>query len=113
MNKGLELWIEDETVYFAFKTSQDRNLVYTKLIEHVEDAETEESLMSYTKQWVRGKMKNYYLLKLNYHSYRSRTDLTQYPVFPWIIKNYESFILDLSNEDTFKNRKIAGVQKEI
>ena len=104
MNKGLEVWTEDESVYFAFKTSQDRDLVYSKLIEHVEDAETEESLMNYTKQWVRGEMKNYdYLLKLNYHSYRSRSDLTQYPVFPWVIKDYESFVLDLSNEDTFRD----------
>jgi len=104
MKKGLEFWTEDESIYFAFKTSEDRDLVYDKLMEHVEDVETEQSLMHYTEQWVRGEITNYdYSLKLNYHSYRSRSDLTQYPVFPWVIKDYQSFVLDLSNEDTFRD----------
>ena len=104
MNKGLEFWTEDESVLLTFKNASDRNLVYEKLMEHVEDAETEQSLMHYTEQWVRGEMSNYdYLFKLNYHSYRSRSDMTQYPVFPWIIKDYESMALDLSNPDTFRD----------
>lgn len=42
-------------------------------------------------------------MKLNYHSYRSKSDLTQYPVFPWVIKDYESDALDLNNEETFRD----------
>lgn len=104
MRKGLEFWTEEESIYFAFRSSEARDLVYDKLIKYVEDAETEESLMKYTEQWVKGTMSNYdYLMKLNYHSYRSRLDLTQYPVFPWVIKDYESFVLDLKNADTFRD----------
>lgn len=104
MRKGLEFWTEEESIYLAFKTSEERDHVYNKLIEHVEDAETEESLMHYTELWVNGGISNYdYLMKLNYHSYRSRSDLTQYPVFPWVIKDYESSALDLSNPETFRD----------
>ena len=104
MRIGLEFWTEEESIYLAFKSHQERDLVYEKLMEHIEDAETEESLMHYTEQWVKGEMSNFdYLMKLNYHSYRSRSDLTQYPVFPWVIKDYDSFVLDLKNEDTFRD----------
>lgn len=104
MKKGLEFWTEDESAYFAFKNTEERDDVYNKLMKYVEDLETEDSLMKYTEQWVKGEMSNYdYLLKLNYHAYRSRSDLTQYPVFPWIIKDYSSFVLDLGAEETFRD----------
>jgi factor associated with neutral sphingomyelinase activation len=104
MRIGLEFWTEDESIYLTFKASEDRDLVYDKLMPHIEDAETEQSLMHYTEQWVKGEMSNFdYLMKLNYHSYRSRSDLTQYPVFPWLIQDYKSYVLDLSNEDTFRD----------
>ena len=49
-------------------------------------------------------MSNYdYLIKLNSLSYRSRYDLTQYPVFPWIIADYNSEALDLNDEATFRD----------
>lgn len=34
---------------------------------------------------------------------RSKNDLTQYPVFPWVVADYKSDILDLSNTDTFRD----------
>jgi len=38
-----------------------------------------------------GAISNYdYLISLNNLSYRSFGDLSQYPVFPWIISNYSS-----------------------
>jgi factor associated with neutral sphingomyelinase activation len=104
MRKGLEFWTEEESVYLAFRSSEERDLVYDQLMLYIEDAETEESLMHYTEQWVKGDLSNFdYLMKLNYHSYRSRSDLTQYPVFPWVLKDYESAALDLNNEDSFRD----------
>ncbi len=44
----------------------------------------------YCKQWVEGLINNYdYLMILNNLSSRSFSDLSQYPVMPWILKNYE------------------------
>lgn len=104
MRKALEFWTEKESFYLTFRSHEDRDLVHDKLMEKVTDVETEESLISNTEKWVKGELSNFdYLYTLNYHSYRSRSDLTQYPVFPWIIKDYESDVLDLHSEDTFRD----------
>lgn len=34
---------------------------------------------------------------------RTFNDLTQYPVFPWIISDYSSPTLDLSNSSSFRD----------
>ncbi len=40
-----------------------------------------------TKAWQTGEISNfYYLMQLNNFSSRSYNDLTQYPVFPWVLK---------------------------
>ena len=49
----------------------------------------ERTAESYTLQWQRGHLSNYqYLLHLNNLADRSCNDLSQYPVFPWIISDY-------------------------
>lgn len=49
----------------------------------------ERTAESYTLQWQRGHLSNYqYLLHLNNLADRSCNDLSQYPVFPWIINDY-------------------------
>jgi factor associated with neutral sphingomyelinase activation len=104
MRKALEFWTEKESFYLAFRSHEDRDLVHDKLMEKVTGAETEESLISNTEKWVKGELSNFdYLVTLNYHSYRSRSDLTQYPVFPWVIQDYESEALDLHSEETFRD----------
>jgi len=30
-------------------------------------------------------------------------DLTHYPVYPWVIKDYTSAVLDLNNPDSFRD----------
>ena len=47
-----------------------------------------------TSQWQRGLISNFdYLMYLNSLADRTFNDLTQYPVFPWIIADYTSDIL--------------------
>jgi len=102
--KGLELWTDSGSLYVSFKTIQESNLVYNKLIQKMTDIQSEQSLLNWTEKWIKGELSNYdYIILLNYHSYRSRNDLTQYPVFPWVIKDYESAALDLNNENTFRD----------
>lgn len=44
---------------------------------------------------------------------RSFNDLSQYPVFPWILKDYESEKLDLTNPATFRDlSKPIGIQND-
>ena len=44
-----------------------------------------------------------YLSILNTYAQRSTLDLTQYPVFPWIISDFDSTVLDLSNPSVYRD----------
>lgn len=51
----------------------------------------EHTAESYMLQWQRGYLSNYeYLLHLNNLADRSCNDLSQYPVFPWVLADYTS-----------------------
>lgn len=55
-------------------------------------------------QWVAGKMTNFeFLMHLNSFAGRSYNDLTQYPVFPWVIADYESEEIDLEDPKTYRD----------
>ncbi|VDK38827.1 unnamed protein product [Taenia asiatica] len=46
--------------------------------------------------WLRGQMSNFdYIMALNTAAGRTYNDVTQYPIFPWILADYESEVLDL------------------
>uniref|UniRef100_A0A673JM56 WD repeat- and FYVE domain-containing protein 4-like n=1 Tax=Sinocyclocheilus rhinocerous TaxID=307959 RepID=A0A673JM56_9TELE len=62
----------------------------------------------------RGEISNFeYLMHLNTLAGRTYNDLMQYPVFPWIIADYESETLDLSHPATFRDlSKPMGAQNE-
>ena len=56
------------------------------------------------RQWVRGELCNFdYILLLNVACGRSFNDLAQYPVFPWVIADYTSEKLDLTEPATFRD----------
>ncbi|XWS76343.1 hypothetical protein CRYUN_Cryun01aG0168100 [Craigia yunnanensis] len=58
---------------------------------------------SFSKRWQNGEISNFqYLMHLNTLAGRGYSDLTQYPVFPWVLANYESENLDLSDPKTFR-----------
>ncbi|KAK8860227.1 hypothetical protein M9Y10_011892 [Tritrichomonas musculus] len=57
-----------------------------------------------TEKWQHREISNFqYLMALNLHSGRSTNDLSQYPVFPWIISDYESEELDLNNPAVYRD----------
>lgn len=57
-----------------------------------------------TKAWQNRQISNFeYLMALNTFAGRSFNDLTQYPVFPWVLSNYESETLDLSDPRNFRD----------
>lgn len=57
-----------------------------------------------TKRWLRGSVSNFeYLMHLNTLAGRSFNDITQYPVFPWVVADYKSDFLDLDNRATFRD----------
>ena len=43
-----------------------------------------------------------YLMILNSYAQRSFQDLTQYPVMPWVLKDYKSEVLNLDDPTIFR-----------
>lgn len=59
---------------------------------------------SMTQRWQRREISNFeYLIFLNTISGRTFNDLNQYPVFPWVITNYDSEELDLTLPSNYRD----------
>lgn len=55
-------------------------------------------------RWRSGALSNFdYLMYLNMAAGRSFNDLSQYPVFPWVLCDYSSKVLDLENPASFRD----------
>ncbi|KAF9901263.1 hypothetical protein EC991_006368 [Linnemannia zychae] len=62
------------------------------------------SIADITAKWEKHEISNFqYLMHLNTMAGRTYNDLTQYPVFPWILADYTSAELDLTNPKTFRD----------
>ncbi|XP_039138375.1 LOW QUALITY PROTEIN: BEACH domain-containing protein C2-like [Dioscorea cayenensis subsp. rotundata] len=56
------------------------------------------------ERWARWEISNFeYLMELNTLAGRSYNDITQYPVFPWILADYNSKTLDLSDPASYRD----------
>lgn len=67
-----------------------------------------------TQKWINRETSNFqYLMHLNTMAGRSYNDLSQYPIFPWVLADYNSDSLDLSDSASFRDlSKPIGVQNE-
>ena len=55
------------------------------------------------EDWVQRRISNFeYLMFLNTFAGRTYNDLTQYPVFPWVLKDYSSEKLDLDSAKSYR-----------
>lgn len=85
-----------KTIYKKLKSFEKTGVVFLKM----------RDIERYTQKWKAGEISNLeYLLILNNYASRSFHDTSQYPIFPWIIKDFNSSKLDLSNKDTFRDLK--------
>ncbi|XP_057986936.1 BEACH domain-containing protein B isoform X2 [Hevea brasiliensis] len=56
------------------------------------------------ERWRRRDITNFeYLMILNTLAGRSYNDLTQYPIFPWVLADYSSDVLDFNKSSTFRD----------
>ncbi|TRX89750.1 hypothetical protein FHL15_009340 [Xylaria flabelliformis] len=64
------------------------------------------------RRWQRGEISNFhYLMLVNTMAGRTFNDLTQYPVFPWVLADYTSDELNLEDPATFRDlSKPMGAQ---
>lgn len=76
----------------------------TGVVPFVDRRVAQEMAETARERWRRREMTNFeYLMILNTLAGRSYNDLTQYPVFPWILADYTSETLDLKKSATFRD----------
>jgi hypothetical protein len=65
-----------------------------------------------TEKWITREISNFdYLMMLNTIAGRTYNDLNQYPIFPWILKDYTSDVLDINDRNIFRDlSKPIGIQ---
>ncbi|RCI07112.1 hypothetical protein CU098_000831 [Rhizopus stolonifer] len=138
---ALEIFFKDGQNALVTVALSERDELYSKLVERVEIHEESGStifrsemenapslsntfrlsslfgtstLNDLVQRWERREISNFqYLMYLNAIAGRSYNDITQYPVFPWILADYTSEELDLTNPKTFRDlTKPMGGQTE-
>ncbi|CAI5463318.1 unnamed protein product [Closterium sp. Yama58-4] len=109
---GVEIFYSQwSSIYFTFKSTQDCSRFYSLLLQQPGlSIESMRSQDKWVRDWVSGGISNFdYLMYLNREANRSFNDLSQYPVFPWVIADYTSKELDLTSPATFRDlRKPVG-----
>ncbi|MEE6524566.1 hypothetical protein FKM82_024118 [Ascaphus truei] len=120
---ALEFFFIDQANYFVNFKKKVRNKVYSRILslhppnQFLYGSRSPQELLQasgLTQRWVWREISNFeYLMQLNTISGRTYNDLSQYPVFPWILRDYVSETLDLSNPDVFRDlSKPIGVVNE-
>jgi hypothetical protein len=126
-NNSCEIFTSFKKTYlFNFETEQERKLFFDQFKGKGQPSTTNMFLSSLFKickgivetkpsvkllkklnlvtEWRNKKISNFeYLYFLNILSDRSLNDLSQYPVFPWILSDYTSEKLDLSNSSSYRD----------
>ncbi|KAJ7962251.1 BEACH domain-containing protein C2 [Quillaja saponaria] len=113
---ALELFMVDRSnFFFDFGNSEGRRNAYRAIVQarplHLNNiylaTQRPEQLLKRTQlmeRWARWEISNFdYLMQLNTLAGRSYNDITQYPVFPWILSDYSSKSLDLSNSSSYRD----------
>lgn len=109
--RGIELFFkEGNSVFFALRSRAEMDQFYNVLMSQNLPSLTElkkeddRSLAEMTEKWRRREVDNFdYLMYLNRRAGRSFNDVTQYPVYPWVIADYNSSKLDLTDPKTFRD----------
>ncbi|KAM9500481.1 protein FAN isoform 2-T2 [Clarias gariepinus] len=116
---GLEVFCTENDlcsdIYLKFYNTEDRDELYYYIGTVLENHVAEHTAESYMLQWQRGHISNYqYLLHLNNLADRSVNDLSQYPVFPWVLSDYTSPQLDLLNPASFRDlsKPVGALNRE-
>ncbi|KAJ8003964.1 hypothetical protein DPEC_G00153880 [Dallia pectoralis] len=108
---ALEIFLIDQTNYFLNFKKEVRNKVYSRMLLlrslSLYGTRSPQELLKasgLTQKWVNREITNFdYLIQLNTIAGRTYNDLSQYPVFPWILSDYTSEELDLTDPRVFRD----------
>lgn len=118
VRQAVEITLQSrKSVFIVFFSESRLNLFLAEAkrvfhrIEVVEDPKRKFQSEKFGKEWKARRISNFeYLLQLNDYSSRSFEVLGQYPVFPWVIKNFSERQFSYA-EETFRDLRhpIAGI----
>ncbi|GLT84466.1 hypothetical protein SLE2022_026940 [Rubroshorea leprosula] len=113
---ALELFMVDRSnFFFDFGSTEGQRNAYRAIVQawpsHLNNiylaTQRPEQLLKRTQlmeRWSRWEISNFeYLMQLNTMAGRSYNDITQYPVFPWVLSDYSSKNLDLADPSTYRD----------
>ncbi|XP_068650842.1 BEACH domain-containing protein C2 [Aristolochia californica] len=113
---ALELFMVDRSnFFFDFGSAESRKNAYRAIVQarppHLNNVflatQRPEQLLKRTQlmeRWARWEISNFeYLMQLNTLAGRSYNDITQYPVFPWILSDYNSKDLDIESPSSYRD----------
>ncbi|GKV12962.1 hypothetical protein SLEP1_g24045 [Rubroshorea leprosula] len=113
---ALELFMVDRSnFFFDFGSTEGQRNAYRAIVHawpsHLSNiylaTQRPEQLLKRTQlmeRWSRWEISNFeYLMQLNTMAGRSYNDITQYPVFPWVLSDYSSKNLDLADPSTYRD----------
>ncbi|KAG7401354.1 hypothetical protein PHYBOEH_001770 [Phytophthora boehmeriae] len=103
---GMEVCMKNgESFFFSFRSCKERDDFYTLMVGQPELQRCRrKDLQFMMHKWQRRELSNFdYLSFLNTASGRTRNDLTQYPVFPWILSDYTSTELNLQDAKVYRD----------
>ncbi|EAY20736.1 Beige/BEACH domain containing protein [Trichomonas vaginalis G3] len=108
-DNSCEIFTKKRESYFFILPEGVRSAIYKKLKQmnvycQIGNAAKVLKDFKVVERWQSGKISNYYYLYLlNIISGRSFNDLNQYPVFPWVLKNYTSETIDLQDANNYRD----------
>lgn len=100
----LEIFLDDNTNFLmVFPNGSQRQKVLARFVQKIVPANNRSvvkgAIETYfdhrreTRLWVEGALSNFaYLMLLNDNAGRSYNDLAQYPVVPWVVRDFERFL---------------------
>ncbi|KQK00661.1 BEACH domain-containing protein C2 isoform X2 [Brachypodium distachyon] len=113
---ALELFMVDRSnFFFDFEDIEARRHAYQAIIHtkppYLSDiflaTQKPEQILKQTQlmeRWAKWEISNFdYLMELNTLAGRSYNDITQYPIFPWVVSDYHSKTLDLEDHCSYRD----------
>jgi len=102
---AVEIWLYNKnySVLLDFEDNHCREKVFNFLRKHANKRQKNLFDREYvTENWIKGHISNFdYIMFLNIISSRSFNDLSQYPIFPWVISDFHSKSNELISINVF------------
>eukprot|EP01083_Nonionella_stella_P082007 226255_1 len=126
-NCAFELFFSDDTSWlFNLYSQEERNAMFgaimglspSNLIESKEFFQKPKKAIKSSQihyKWCRREITNFeYIMRLNTIAGRTFNDLTQYPVVPWVITDFTSDSIDISDESIYRDlsKPIGAINEE-